>query len=136
MELNDYPHFYLADDGKLCPMGQHCPRLPRVLYDALIHLGYDRDALVYRCRLSRVHDLNRCEVAVTIPFDPAEPWSGFIIGSDPDTGVEMMVHLTLTSPLLQHCLSRFTRFGIRRTPYDSSTLRPCPTSRAHTSMPG
>jgi hypothetical protein len=21
MELNDYPHFYLADDGRLCSMG-------------------------------------------------------------------------------------------------------------------
>jgi hypothetical protein len=36
MELNDYPHFYLAEDGRLCSMGHHCPGLPRVLYDALI----------------------------------------------------------------------------------------------------
>jgi hypothetical protein len=35
-------------------MGQHCPRFPRVLYDALIHLGYEGDALIYHCRLSRV----------------------------------------------------------------------------------
>jgi hypothetical protein len=34
---------------------------------------------------------------MTIPFDPAEPWSGSIIGSEPDTGVEMMAHIALTS---------------------------------------
>jgi hypothetical protein len=49
MELNDYPHFYLIDDGRLCFRGQHCPGFPRVLYDAPIHLGYDGDAPVYRC---------------------------------------------------------------------------------------
>jgi hypothetical protein len=41
--------------------------------------------------------LNRCEVSVTIPFNPAQPWSGSVIGSKPDTGVEMMAHITLTS---------------------------------------
>jgi hypothetical protein len=97
MELNDYPHFYLIDDGRLCSTGQHCPGLPRVLYDALIRLGYDEDAPVYRCRLSRVHDLDRCEVSVTIPFDPTVPWSESVIGSEPDIGVEMMVHIALTS---------------------------------------
>jgi hypothetical protein len=46
MELNDYPHFNLAEDGTLCSMGQHCPEFPRVLYDTLIRLGYDGDAPV------------------------------------------------------------------------------------------
>jgi hypothetical protein len=32
-----------------------------------------------------------------IPFDPAKPWSGFIMGSEPDTSVEMMMHIALTS---------------------------------------
>jgi hypothetical protein len=54
MELNDYPHFDLTEDGRLCSMGQHCPGFPRVLYDALI-------------------------------------------GSEPDTGVELMAHIALTS---------------------------------------
>jgi hypothetical protein len=31
MELNDYPHFDLAKDGRLCSMGQHCPGFLRVL---------------------------------------------------------------------------------------------------------
>jgi hypothetical protein len=41
--------------------------------------------------------LDRCEVSVTIPFDPMNPWSGSIIGSEPNTGVERMVHIALTS---------------------------------------
>jgi hypothetical protein len=97
MELNDYPHFYLADDGRLCSMGQQCPGFLRVLYDALIRLGYDGDTLVYRCRLSRVHDLDWCEVSVMIPVDPVKPWLGSVIGSEPNTGVEMMAHIALTS---------------------------------------
>jgi hypothetical protein len=97
MELNDYLHFYLAEDGRLCSMGQHCPGLPRVLYDALIRLGYDGDAPVYRCRLSTAHGMDQCEVSMMIPFDPTELWSGSVIGSEPDTGVELMAHVAPTS---------------------------------------
>jgi hypothetical protein len=43
------------------------------------------------------HSLDRCEVSVTVPFNLTEPWSGSIIGSEPDTGVEMMAHIALTS---------------------------------------
>jgi hypothetical protein len=68
-----------------------------VLYDALIRLGYDGDTLVFRCQLSRLHDLDRCEDSVTIPFDPMKPWSGSVIGSEPDTGFEMMAHIAPTS---------------------------------------
>jgi hypothetical protein len=68
-------------------MGQHCLGFPRVLYDALIHLGYDRDAPVYHCQLSMAHGLDRCEVSVTVPFDPMELWSGSIIGSEPNTAL-------------------------------------------------
>jgi hypothetical protein len=32
-----------------------------------------------------------------IPFDPMEPWSASIIASEPDTGVELMAHMALTS---------------------------------------
>jgi hypothetical protein len=87
MELNDYPHFYLAEDGRLCSTGQHCPCFLRVLYDALICLGFDENASVYCYLLSMAHDLDRCEVSVMVPFDPIETWSGSIIGSDPDTSV-------------------------------------------------
>jgi hypothetical protein len=97
MELNDYPHFDLTEDKTLCSMGQHCPGFPRVLYDTLIRLGYDGDASVYRCRLSTAHNMDQCEVSVTIPFDHTEPWSGSIIGNEPDTSVELMAHIALTS---------------------------------------
>jgi hypothetical protein len=105
MELNDYSHFYLANDRRLCSMGQHCLGFPRVIYDALIHLGYDRDALVYLCRLFRLHDLDKCEVSMMIPFDPVDPWSGSIIGSKPDTGIEVMVHIALTSLCEDHLIA-------------------------------
>jgi hypothetical protein len=91
MELNYYPHFYIAKDGRLCSTGQHCPGFPRVLYGALLCLGYDRDAPVYRCRVSMAHGLERCEVSMMIPFNPTELWSVSIIGSESDTGIEMMV---------------------------------------------
>jgi hypothetical protein len=42
-----------------------------------------------------------------IPFDLAEPWLGFIISNKPDTGVEMMAHITLTSL----CEDRLTPIG-------------------------
>jgi hypothetical protein len=82
-----------------------CPGLPRVLYDGLIRLDYDRDAPVYRCQLSMAHGLDRCEVNVTMPFDPMEPWSGSIIGSELDTGVEMMAHIALTSLCEDHLIA-------------------------------
>jgi hypothetical protein len=97
MELNDYPNFDLTEDGRLCSTGQHCPGFLRVLYDALIHLDYDRDALVYCCRLSTVHGMDQCEVSVTIPFDPMEAWSRSIIDRELDTGIELMAHMALTS---------------------------------------
>jgi hypothetical protein len=58
MELNDYPHFNLAEDRRLCSMGQHCPGFLRVLYDALVRLGYDRDAPVYHCQLPMAHGMD------------------------------------------------------------------------------
>jgi hypothetical protein len=73
-----------------------------VLYDALIRLGYDGDALVYRCRLSMAHSMDQCEVSVTIPFDPTESWSGSVISSEPDTDVELMAHVALTSLCEDH----------------------------------
>jgi hypothetical protein len=73
-----------------------CPGFLRVLYNTLIHLGYDGDAPVYHCRLSMAHGLDMCEVSVMIPFDPTKLWSGSVIGSEPNTGVEMMVHIALT----------------------------------------
>jgi hypothetical protein len=142
MELNDYLHFNLTEDGRMCSMGQHCPGFLRVLYDTLIRHGYDGDASVYRCRLSMAHGLDRCEVSVTIPFDPTEPWLGSVIGSMPNIGVEMMAHITLTS-LYEDCFAATTALPIallpiqnQENPVCNSALRPCPTSRSLTSMLG
>jgi hypothetical protein len=103
-DLDDYPHFFLTKDGRLCFMGQHCLGFPRVLFDALLRLGYNGDAPIYHCRLSMAHGLDKCEVSMMIPFNPTEPWSGSIIDSEPDIAVEMMAHVTLTSL----CESRLT----------------------------
>jgi hypothetical protein len=97
MEPNDYPHFDLAEDGRLCSTGHHCPGYPRVL-----RLGYDGDAPVYCCRLSTAHGMDQCEVCMTIPFDPMELWLGSVIGSEPDTGIEMMAHIAHTSLCEEH----------------------------------
>jgi hypothetical protein len=104
MNMDDYSHFFLTEDGRHCSTGQHCPGFPRVLYDTLICLGYNEDASIYRYRLSIVHGLDMCEVSVVVPFDPIEPWSGSIINSKLDTTVEMMAHVTHTSL----CESRLT----------------------------
>jgi hypothetical protein len=82
-----------------------------VLYDTLISLGYDGDAPVYCCRLSTAHGIDQCEISVTIPFDPMEPWSRSIIGSEPDTGVDLMAHMALTS-LCEDCLAATTALPI------------------------
>jgi hypothetical protein len=49
--------------------------------------------------------MDQCEVSVMIPFDPTEPWLGSIIGSEPDTGVELMVHIALTSLCENHLVT-------------------------------
>jgi hypothetical protein len=41
--------------------------------------------------------MDQCEVSVMIPFDPMELWSGSVIGSEPDTNIELMAHMALTS---------------------------------------
>jgi hypothetical protein len=74
----------------------HYPGFPRVLYDTLLRFGYDGDARIYHCQLSKSHGWDMCEVSVIIPFDPIEPWLGSVIGSEPDTAVEMMAHAALT----------------------------------------
>jgi hypothetical protein len=96
MNLDDYPHFFLTEDGRLCSTGQHRPGFLRVLHNALLRLGYIGDALIYRCRLSMALGLDVCKVSVMITIDPTEPWSGSIIGSEPDTTVEMMAHTALS----------------------------------------
>jgi hypothetical protein len=52
--------------------------------------------------------MDQCEVSVMIPFDPMEPWSGSVIGSKPDTGVELTVHIALTSLCENHLTTTAT----------------------------
>jgi hypothetical protein len=94
--MPNYPHFYLAKDGRLCSTGQHCPGFLIVLYDALLCLGHKGDAPIYRCQPPMAHGMEVCEASVMIPINPSEPWSGSIIGSKPNATVEMMAHTTLT----------------------------------------
>jgi hypothetical protein len=37
-----------------------------------------------------------------IPFDPTELWLGSVIGSEPNTGIELMAHIALTSLCEDH----------------------------------
>jgi hypothetical protein len=96
MNMAVYRHFYLAEDGRLCSMGQHYLGLPRMLYDALLCLGYKGDVPIYRCRLSMAHGTKLCEASMMIPIDPSEPWSGCVIASELNTAVEMMAHAAPT----------------------------------------
>jgi hypothetical protein len=52
--------------------------------------------------------MDQCEVSMMIPFDPTEPWSGSIIGSEPDTDVELMAHIALTSLCEDHLTATAT----------------------------
>jgi hypothetical protein len=73
-----------------------------------IHLSYNGDTPMYCHRLSMANGLDVCELSVMIPFDSTEPWSGSIIDSEPDTAIEMMSHVALTSL----CQSRLTATAI------------------------
>jgi hypothetical protein len=97
MNIRDYPHVIIVEDGRLCSMGQHCPGFPQVLYDALLYLGYNRDVLVYRARMSVAHGMEQCEVSVTIPLNLMEPWMATVISIELDDTVDQTAHFTLTS---------------------------------------
>jgi hypothetical protein len=87
MYLNDYPHITIIEDGRLCSTGQHRLGFLRVLYDALLRLGYNGDIPIYRYRMSTAHGLDRCEVSMTMT----------IIGVELDDTVEQMTHVALNS---------------------------------------
>jgi hypothetical protein len=77
-----------------------------------------------------------------IPFDPMESWLGSVIGSEPDTNIELMAHIALTSLCKDH-LTATAALPIallliqdQENPVCSSILRPCPNSRVLTSMLG
>jgi hypothetical protein len=83
----------------------HGPALPRISESAIrrTHPSWLRRGRSDLPLLTvHTHGMGQCEVSVMIPFDPTELWSGSIIGSEPDTGIEMMVHIALTSLCEDH----------------------------------
>jgi hypothetical protein len=80
MNMDNCTHVTITEDGCLCSTGQHRPRFPRVLYDALLHLGYNRDVPVYCGRMSVAHGQDRCEVSMMISLNPMDAWGVTVIG--------------------------------------------------------
>jgi hypothetical protein len=90
MNMDNYPHVTIAEDGSLCSTGQHHPVFPWVLYDALHQLSYNGDVPAYRGRMSMTLGQDKCEVNVVIPLNPTEPWMATFIGLELDETVEQM----------------------------------------------
>jgi hypothetical protein len=97
MNMDNYPHVTIAEDGSLCSTGQHRPGFPRVLYDTLRQLGYNGDAPVYRGRMSMAHGQDKCEVNVVIPLNLTELSMATVIGVELDETVEQTAQIALTS---------------------------------------
>jgi hypothetical protein len=97
MNMDNYRHVTIAEDGSLCSMGLHRPEFPRVLYDALRQLGYNGDAPGYRGPMSMAHGQDKCEVNVVIPLNPTEVWMATVIGVVLDETVEQTAQVALTS---------------------------------------
>jgi hypothetical protein len=97
MNMNNYPHITIAEDGRWCSTAQHRPGFPRVLYDVLLHLRYNGDVPVYHGRMSMAHSMEQCEVSVTIPLNPREPWMASVIGIGLEDTVKQTTHVALTS---------------------------------------
>jgi hypothetical protein len=55
-----------------------------------------------------VNDLDVYETSLMIPLDPVEPWTGTIIGSEPNTTVEQMTSVALTSLCESHLVTSTT----------------------------
>jgi hypothetical protein len=102
MNMDNYPHVTIAEDGSLCSTGQHHPGFSRVLYDTLRQLGYNGDAPVYRGRMSMAYDQDKCEVNVVIPLNTTEPWMSTVIGIELDETVEQTAQVALTSLCESH----------------------------------
>jgi hypothetical protein len=97
MNMDNYPHVTIVEDGSLCSTGQHRPGFPRMMYDALLHLGHNGDVPVYCGRISMAHGQDRCEVSVMLPLCLTEPWGMTIIGVELDETVELAAHVSLTA---------------------------------------
>jgi hypothetical protein len=97
MNMDNYPHVTIAEDGSLCSTCQHHPGFSCMLYDALLHLSHNRDVPVYRGCMSKTHGQDMCEVSVTLPLSLIEPWGTTVIDIELDKMVEQAAHVTLTA---------------------------------------
>jgi hypothetical protein len=86
--------------------------------------------------------MDQCKVSVMIPFDPTEWWLVSVIGSKPDTGVELMTHIALSS-LCEECLIAMVALPImilsiwnQENPVWQQRLEAVSDPRALTSTPG
>jgi hypothetical protein len=115
MNMENYPHITLTEDGRLVSTGQHRPGFPRVLNDTLCRLGYNGDDPLYYCCLSTAHGLDVWEVTLTVPFNPMDPWMGTIVGSELNSTIEQMALVVLPS-LCENCLTGASPKGRARRP--------------------
>jgi hypothetical protein len=97
MNMDNYPHVTITKDGSLCSTGQHRPGFPRMLYDALLHLGHNGDVPVYRGRMSMAHGQDRCEISVMLPLSPTELWVMTVSNVELDETVEQAAHVAPTA---------------------------------------
>jgi hypothetical protein len=97
MDMSKYPHITIVEDGGLCSIGHHCPGFLRVLYSALLHLGYNGDVPIYCAHVCMAHRMEQCEVSVMIPIRPEESWSVTIMGVELDDTVDKMAHFAPAS---------------------------------------
>jgi hypothetical protein len=102
MNMDNYPHVTITEDGSLCSTGQHRPGFSRVVYDALRQLGYNGDIPVYHGRMSMAHDQDKCEVNVVIPLNPTESWMETLIGVELDESIEQTAQVALTTLCESH----------------------------------
>jgi hypothetical protein len=66
MDMDNYPHITITEDGRMCSTGQCRLGFPQVLYDVFLHLGYNGDVPIYRACMSMAHSMEQCEINVMI----------------------------------------------------------------------
>jgi hypothetical protein len=111
MNMDDYTHCTLGNDGWLHTTDRHCLGFPRVLLCTLRRHGYDGPIPEYRCMPYQAHGLPCCEVPVEIPVNPEAPWTGMVVGGDLDNAVGKMAYLALTA-LCEQCLANMSSMPI------------------------
>jgi hypothetical protein len=97
MNMDDYTHCSLGEDGCLQTTGRHRPGFLQVLLSGLVRLGYDGPIPIYHYQTFQAHDLNYCVVWVEITVDPTTPWMGVTVESEVDYTIEKMAYVALTA---------------------------------------